>query len=98
MLQTRAATQISARTRYQARPSNRFGEDRAQHKTRTRVPIISLIKFAAKLRMAGMVQKQSNLKSLFSVSFQCGKKCSRTRTAPRKATAICDTMYGASFA
>src|SRR5207244_12573033 len=42
-------------------------------KTRTKVAMISLSKFATVLRIAGAVQKHPSLAAASGVSFQCGK-------------------------
>src|SRR6267378_6084929 len=98
MPQTRAATRYGPRPAAGPEVATAFEKMAPTTKTKTKVPTISLTRFAPNLRIAGAVQKHASFRPWSGVSFQCGKKCSQTRAAPVKAPAICATRYGANFA
>src|ERR1700722_8387179 len=65
--------------------------------TSTKVPIISLSRFAPKLGMAGDVEKHASFKFASSVTFQCGRKWSHTAIAPATAPKSCAAKKGKTF-
>src|ERR1700722_8924475 len=65
--------------------------------TSTKVPIISLSRFAPILGMAGEVEKHASFKFASSVTFQCGRKWSNTAIAPVNAPRNCAAKKGKNF-
>ena len=62
-------------------------------KIRTKVPMISQIKFAGMQRMAGAVQNAALLRSASSVIFQWGRKAIQTMKDPKIAPRIWASIY-----
>src|SRR6185437_1756737 len=66
--------------------------------TSRKVPMISLIRLAAVLRIAGPVEKHASLEPASGVCDQCGRKCSHPRIAPTNAPSNCAMKKGRKLA